>query len=142
MSFQAHLTDFGAGISINDRQRPAAIADPYAMSALVHANIVRVLSQRNLTYRCQVGPLEQSDRAITSVRNIKSICRCHIADSLWLAQAGERAKLRAPLQVDHSNTVVTELRHKQSLTAHIHRKVIDTPPDLTQGDLGLDLDGG
>src|SRR5579862_5121577 len=109
------------------------------MCSIVEAYIVRIGPECNLPVRNEVATSKQPHGAIPSVRDIHSVGRGHVSNSLRLAQPGERANSFAVLQIDHAHTVVAQFRDIQSLATGIDGEVIDPAADLTQRDLRFEL---
>lgn len=60
--------------------------------------------------------------------------------ALWLAQAGDSVQQAAAGQINHSNTVVLQLRNEHVLVRRIEREMIDATVDRPERDLTLEFE--
>src|SRR5262249_22343670 len=121
----------------NDCQRAISVTDKDMMERVIHTDVVRIITQRDLTGRRKPRSLKQSHRAVTSICNVDRVGRRYIADSLRLRQVGQRLNDPVLLEVNDGTTVVAQLRDKQPLATRINGKMIDSAADFSQRDLRL-----
>src|SRR5437868_2014684 len=97
-------------------------------------NVIRIVPEPNGRTCAIVVGVQELETFTLSVRDRHQLRVRHNRDSLRLAEPGDTLNVRASLDVEHFDGVVTESRNEQSLAGRIERQMIDSAFDTWQFD--------
>ena len=78
-------------------------------------NVVGVTAELNSAIWRQIRRLEQANRAVASIRYVKSVCHRVIAHALGLAQIANSAIEMSGFEIDYGEAIATERRIQKGL---------------------------
>jgi hypothetical protein len=129
---QGYVSHFPLRPGINGRQGATSIPDPHPVGCFLNPNIVGIIAQLDGAKGSQIRALVHPHRSIFPIRDIYRVRRGLVANALWLLQPAKGLHDLASLQINYTNSVVTQLGNIQPVAPWIDGQVIDAAPDVPQ----------